>query len=207
MHAPLHGLVARDLCFAHGSHEVLHDVSVTVPRGAVTAVVGPNGAGKSTLVEILAGVRPPRSGTVERPGRVALVVQRPSVPDSLPVTVADVVAMGTWSRRRPRAEVRAAVADAVARVGLAGFESRSFAELSGGERQRALLAQGLVQQADVLLLDEPAAGLDAVSRDTTRHLLAEEARRGVAVACVTHDDESRRAADRVIRLEDGRVVG
>ena len=207
MRVPHHGLVARDLCFAHGAHDVLHDVSASVPSGAVTAVVGPNGAGKSTLVEILAGVRRPRRGSVERRGRISLVVQRPSVPDSLPVTVADVVAMGTWSRRRPRAAVRDAVAETVDRVGLAGFEHRPFAHLSGGERQRALLAQGLVQQADVLLLDEPAAGLDAVSRDTTRRLLAEEARRGVAVACVTHDDESLRAADRVIRLEGGRVVG
>lgn len=207
MSVPHHGLVARDVCFAHGTHDVLHDVSACVPGGAVTAVVGPNGAGKSTLVEILAGVRRPRRGTVERRGRVALVVQRPSVPDSLPVTVADVVAIGTWSRRRPRAEVRDAVAETVDRVGLAGFESRSFSELSGGERQRALLAQGLVQRADVLLLDEPAAGLDVTSRDTTRRLLAEEARRGVAVVCVTHDDASRDAADRVIRLERGRVVG
>jgi len=206
MRAPRHGLVATGLCFAHDSSDVLHDVSVTVPRGAVTAVVGPNGAGKSTLVEVLAGVRRPRVGTVERHGRVALVVQRPSVPDTLPVTVADVVAMGTWSRRRPRSDVRRAVVETVARVGLEGFERRPFAQLSGGERQRALLAQGVVQGAEVLLLDEPAAGLDAVSRDTTRRILAEEAERGVAVACVTHDDESRRAADHVLRLEDGRVA-
>ena len=199
-------ILARHLCFAHAGHDVLHDVSVAVVRGAVTAVVGPNGAGKSTLVELLAGVLRPRRGTVERHGRVALVVQRPAVPDALPVTVADVVAMGTWSRRRPRTEVRDVVAATLARVGLDGFARRPFAQLSGGERQRALLAQGLVQGADVLLLDEPAAGLDAASRDTTRRLLAEEARRGVAVACVTHDEESTRVADRVIRLEEGRVV-
>lgn len=200
-------LTARGLCYAHDSVDVLHDVSVTVPRGAVTVVCGPNGAGKSTLIELLAGVRDPRCGSVARRGSLALVVQRPAVPDALPVTVRDVVAMGTWSRRRPRLHVRRAVEEAIARVALVGLEERPLSTLSGGQRQRALLAQGLVQQADVLLLDEPAAGLDAMSRDTTRSILRAEAHgRGAAVVCVSHDDDSIRSADRVVRLEEGRLV-
>lgn len=207
MDAPSHPVVATGLCYAHADVDVLHDVSVVLPSGAVTAVCGPNGAGKSTLVELLAGVRAPRRGHVSRTGRVALVVQRPAVPDSLPVTVRDVVTMGTWARRRPRAAARRAVEDAIARVDLVGLEDRPLATLSGGQRQRALLAQGIVQDADVLLLDEPAAGLDAASRETTRRILRAEAHgRGAAVACVTHDEESVRAADRVLRLEAGRVV-
>ncbi len=198
---------ARDLCFAYDGADVLHDVSVTLARGTVTAVAGPNGSGKSTLVELLAGVRRPRRGAVERRGSLALVVQRPSVSDTLPVTVTDVVAIGTWGRRQSRSAARRAVASAVARVGLSGLEDRPFSELSGGQRQRALLAQGIARQADVLLLDEPAAGLDAASRRRTREILAEEAsRRGAAVACVTHDEESIAVADRVIRLELGRLV-
>ena len=208
MTATEHPVVAHRLCYAHDGHDVLHDVSVVLPRGTVTAIVGPNGAGKSTLVELLAGVRRPRRGTVVRRGTTALVVQRPVVPDSLPVTVSDVVAMGTWGQRRPHAEVRRAVHRALERVGLSGFEQRPLAALSGGQRQRALLAQGLVQHREVMLLDEAAAGLDADSREAARVVLAAEARdRGVAVACVTHDRDSIIAADRVIELVEGRVVG
>lgn len=206
---------ARGLCYAHDGHDVLHDVSVSLPAGTVTAIAGPNGAGKSTLVELVAGVRRPRRGVVHRQGTTALVVQRPSVPDTLPVTVLDVVRMGTWARghgrprpsARSRAAARGRVHEVIERVGLGGLEQRRLSALSGGQRQRVLLAQGLVQQAEVLLLDEPAAGLDAASREAARRILAEEAAlRGVAVACVTHDEESIRAADRVVRLEDGRVV-
>lgn len=198
-------VTARDLCFAHAGRDVLHDVSLTVPSGCLTAVAGPNGAGKSTLVEILAGVRRPRRGSVRCRGAVALVVQRPVAPDTLPVTVRDVVAMGTWSRRRGSAPA-GSVEEAIERVGLQGLERRPVTALSGGQRQRVFLAQGLVQRADVLILDEPAAGLDADSRARTRDLLRQEASRGAAVVCVTHDEAGMAAADRVLRLESGRVV-
>ncbi|QWC85733.1 ATP-binding cassette domain-containing protein [Nocardioidaceae bacterium] len=206
-------LRGRGLCFAHGHHEVLHGVDVDVAPGAVTVVCGPNGAGKSTLVELLAGVRTPRAGRVERDGSLALVVQRPTVPDALPVTVRDVVAMGTWSRstrttRGRRSAHRAAddVRRTIDLVGLADLADRPLAALSGGQRQRALLGQGLVQDVDTLLLDEPAAGLDADSRATVRRLLAETAReRGTAVLCVSHDEQSIAAADHVVRIVDGRV--
>ncbi|WP_211352309.1 zinc ABC transporter ATP-binding protein AztA [Nocardioides albertanoniae] len=204
-------LSARGLCFGYADEDVLHDVSAAFRAGAVTAVTGPNGSGKSTLVELLAGVRTPRRGAVERHGRIALVVQRPSVPDALPVTVHDVVAIGTWARGARRSDRRAdrqgAIAEAIDRVGLNGLERRTFSELSGGQRQRALLAQGVVQRTEILLLDEPAAGLDAASRQRTREILAEEAARGATIVCVTHDEESIAAADHVIRLEAGRTVG
>jgi zinc/manganese transport system ATP-binding protein len=206
-------LRARGLHFSFGDHAVLHDVDLDLPWGAVTAVAGPNGAGKSTLVELLAGVRPPLRGTVECAHDIALVVQRPEVPDSLPVTVRDVVTMGTWSTRAPRRERpgreerRSRVDAALRQVDLDDLAARPFAELSGGQRQRALLAQGIARQATVFLLDEPAAGLDAASRERTRQLLAATARTGAAVACVTHDDASIEAADLVVRLEGGRRVG
>lgn len=91
--APL--LWARDVCFAYDGADVVHDVSLELPRGAVTALCGANGSGKSTLVELLAGVKRPRAGAIERGGSLALVVQRPDVPDALPLTVGDVVRMGT----------------------------------------------------------------------------------------------------------------
>lgn len=199
-------VLARSLCYAYDGSDVLHDVSVHLDRGAVAAVAGANGSGKSTLVELLAGVRRPRSGSVARDGDLALVVQRPEAPDGLPLTVAEVVTMGTWAGRMAAGARRAAVADAISRVELSGLERRPFAELSGGQRQRTLLAQGIVRRPAILLLDEPAAGLDARSRERTREILAEEAARGAAVACVTHDEASIAAADRVIRLESGRLV-
>lgn len=206
MDTATHPARAHQVCFAYDGRDVLHGVSVDLARCAVTAIAGPNGSGKSTLVELLAGVRTPRRGTIARHGTLALVVQRPSAPDALPVTVHDVVAMGTWGRRRSRTQRQRAIAKAIDRVALTGLEHRPLAELSGGQRQRALLAQGIVQGADILLLDEPAASLDAASRKHTREILAEEAARGTAVACVTHDDESIAAADRVIRLDCGHLV-
>ncbi|TCN47294.1 zinc/manganese transport system ATP-binding protein [Rhodococcus sp. SMB37] len=207
MNTSTSALTARSLSYAYDGRDVLHDVSVTLPRGTVTAIAGPNGSGKSTFVELLAGVRTPRCGEISRCGAVALVVQRPSVPDTLPVTVFDVVTMGTWARRLGRRSTRNVVAEAIEKVDLIGFEKQPLAALSGGQRQRALLAQGIVQEAPILLLDEPAAGLDSASRRRTREILAEYATRwGAAVACVTHDDESIAAADRVLRLESGRVV-
>lgn len=205
-------LSARGLCFGYDGRDVLHDVSARFSPGSVTAVTGPNGSGKSTFVELLAGVRSPRRGVIDRDGGLALVVQRPSTPDALPVTIHDVVAIGTWGRTRGRlssrrADRRSAIAEAIDRVGLTGLEQRTFGELSGGQRQRALLAQGIVQKTEILLLDEPAAGLDAASRQRTREILAEEAARGATIVCVSHDEESIAAADHVIRLEDGRIVG
>ncbi|WP_309067405.1 zinc ABC transporter ATP-binding protein AztA [Microbacterium sp.] len=209
MPSPRDALLARSVCFAYGGYDVLHDVSLRLAYGEVTALAGPNGSGKSTLVELLAGVRAPRAGRIVRTADVALVVQRPDAPDTLPLTVADAVAMGTWRRspgRRTGATRRAAIADAIARVGLAGLERRPFADLSGGQRQRALIAQAIASRPSILLLDEPAAGLDAHSRHLARAILAEEARRGAAVACVTHDDEAISAADRVVRLNEGRIA-
>jgi zinc/manganese transport system ATP-binding protein len=199
-------LRARGIRVSFGDHTVLHDVDLDLPWGAVTAIAGPNGAGKSTLVEVLAGVRTPQRGTVDCADDVALVVQRPEVADSLPVTVRDVVAMGTWRSRSGRRERRARVDSALHEVDLAGLAARPFSTLSGGQRQRVLLAQGIARRARVFLLDEPAAGLDAASRDRTRQLLAAAARTGAAVACVTHDDTAIEAADVVVRLEDGRRV-
>lgn len=193
---------ARSVCFSYAGHDVIHDVSVDLAFGAVTAIAGPNGSGKSTLIELLAGTLAPRTGRITRAAEVALVVQRPDVPGSLPLTLRDTVAMGTWRRGRGghRADPRPAIAEAIARVGLTGLERRPFADLSGGQRQRALIAQAIALRPAILLLDEPASGLDADSRERARRILAEEAARGAAVACVTHDDAAIDAAHRVIRL-------
>ena len=194
---------------AFGSHRVLCDVSVELEFGAVTAITGPNGAGKSTLLEILAGVLTPLAGQVTAVRPAALVVQRTTTPDLLPLTAFDVVSMGTWASRALRTsslrrlERRRAISGALHRVGLAHVAGRSFTALSGGQRQRVLLAQAIVRNASILLLDEPTTGLDANSREQTRAILAEEAARGAAVAVVTHDTEAIEVADTTVRLVEG----
>lgn len=208
---------ARNLHFSFGDRPALTDVDLDLQWGKVTAIAGPNGAGKSTLIEILAGVRKADLGTVNCSDDVALVVQRVTTPDTLPLTVHDVVTMGTWGdgpfrtakSRAPKigvGERKARIAEALARVQLTELALSPFNALSGGQRQRALLAQGIARRARIFLLDEPAAGLDLESRQRTRAMLAAEAARGAAVACVSHDEESIEAADCVVRLVGGRRV-
>ncbi|WP_420180948.1 ATP-binding cassette domain-containing protein [Paenarthrobacter sp. TA1.8] len=210
-------LRARNLHFSFGDAPALVGVDLDLEWGKVTAIAGPNGAGKSTLIEILAGVRKAARGTVDCKDDVALVVQRVTTPDALPLTVQDVVTMGTWGDRSGRAPInrapkigaaerKARVSEALARVQLKEHASSPFNALSGGQRQRALLAQGIARRARIFLLDEPAAGLDLESRQRTRAMLAAEAARGAAVACVSHDEESIEAADCIVRLISGRRV-
>lgn len=205
---PIPAISARGVCFGYAASDVLRSVTLDLHPGEVVALAGHNGSGKSTLIELLAGLRAPRRGEIHRRGDLALVVQRPSVQDALPVTAADTVRMGTWKRgrRRSRAAARRAVDDALCRVGMAGHADRPLSELSGGQRQRVFLAQGIVRGPDVLLLDEAAAGLDAASGDRMRRIIREEAARGAAVCTVTHDAAAVSAADRVVRLERGRIV-
>ncbi|ALE93867.1 ABC transporter ATP-binding protein [Arthrobacter alpinus] len=203
----------RNLSFNFDGAPVLQNVDVDLRWGTVTAIAGPNGAGKSTLIEILAGVRRAVAGTVVRAAEVALVVQTVSAPDALPLTVQEVVLMGTWgatadaSVKIDARERRIRVAQALDRVQLADLAAAPFGNLSGGQRQRVLLAQGIARRARIFLLDEPAAGLDAQSRERTRAILAAEASRGAAVACVSHDEDSIADATSVIRLEGGFRVG
>ena len=208
-------LIATDLHYAFDGTPVLHGVGLALRAGTVTAIAGPNGAGKSTLLEVLAGVRKQSRGRVERTGPVALVVQRTAAPDALPITVSEAVALGTWgrggaapghARRLDRAERRRRVADALERVALTELADRPFTALSGGQRQRVLIAQGIARQAQIFLLDEPAAGLDVESRERTQTLLADAAARGAAVACVTHDEAAITRADAVVRIESGARV-
>jgi zinc/manganese transport system ATP-binding protein len=205
-------LVIDDLVAGHGRHPVLHVISTRIPRARITAVVGPNGAGKSTLLDVVAGVIAPMAGAVRRPGRdrPAYVVQHSAAPDALPITVRATVEMGRWSRRGPWRRLTPqdhAVVDAwMARLDIRQLADRPLGALSGGQRQRTLVAQGLAQESDLLLLDEPAAGLDLEARQRIDAALDQAAGSGVTVLRVTHDLEVAQRAGHCLLLQEGRLL-
>jgi zinc/manganese transport system ATP-binding protein len=199
----------RAVTVMHDAHRALDSVDLDVPTGKLTILVGPNGSGKSTLLGVLAGAQPVMGGvSARRPDTsVAFVVQRSAVPERLPLTVRDTVEIGRWGSRRwgrLRASDHAVVADCLDAMGIAHLSRRSLHELSGGQRQRVLVAQGLARRADLLLLDEPTAGVDAEARDLIHAAIAREIARGATVVQATHDASLHNQADLVVALVDGR---
>lgn len=157
----------EDLTLGYNSHPAVHHLSGVVQRGSLTAVVGANGSGKSTLMKGIVGVLAPLSGkcVVAPDVAVAYLPQQSELDRTFPARVVDLVSLGLWPRRgllsRHRAEDRGAVAEALSAVGLTGFERRPIDSLSGGQLQRALFARVLVQDANLILLDEPFNAIDA----------------------------------------------
>ncbi|WP_435190100.1 zinc ABC transporter ATP-binding protein AztA [Streptomyces sp. bgisy126] len=202
----------RDVSAGYARTGVLFQLDLEIPSSAVTAVTGPNGSGKSTLLGLLAGVIPATSGTVvhRTAVRPAFVMQRSAVADVLPLTARETVAMGRWGRlgpfRRPSAEDREAVETSMERLDVADLAERQLGELSGGQRQRVLVAQGLAQGADLLLLDEPAGALDGSARETIARVLDEVTGEGVTVVQATHDITAARRAEHCLLLDAGRIA-
>jgi ABC-type Mn2+/Zn2+ transport system ATPase subunit len=205
-------LVAADgLAAGYGAGPpVLRDVTFGAQPGQRIAVLGPNGGGKTTLFRTLLGELRPAAGTLQRPARIGVVPQTERSRLDFPVSALDVALMGTlstlaWWRRPGRAD-RARARDALADVGLADRADHTFGDLSGGQRQRVLVARALVQDAPVLLLDEPYVGLDAPSIDLLDGLLARLARDGRALLIATHDVEQARGWERVLCLNRRQVA-
>lgn len=211
----------------YDAHAALSDVSLEVRRSAITVIVGHNGSGKSTLLGVLAGTTPLTSGTLEwhdfdaRPGSVAYVPQHARLPEAFPLTVGAAVAMGRWGRtggrpsasswhwgRGARARVRDAelVDAAIEQLGLGELRGRLLSQLSGGQRQRALVAQGIAQDTEALLFDEPTAGVDAESSARIAACLAALAEQGKTIVVASHDAGEIAAADAVVALRDGHVI-
>lgn len=205
------------LTVAYDARPVLRSVSFSIAPGEMVGVIGPNGAGKSTLLKCLLGLIRPDYGQVrlfggsvrEQRGRVAYVPQTEGVDWDFPVTVFDVVMMGRarmgwlgW----PGREDRLAAAGALEQVGMAGFRDRHIRQLSGGQQRRVFLARALCQKADLLLLDEPFAGVDATSERAIFGLIDEIRAMGKAVIVVNHDLSILDRFDRVLMLNQ-RVVG
>jgi ABC-type Mn2+/Zn2+ transport system ATPase subunit len=202
-------VTATDVVLARGRQVALQIDSLTLPSGAVTAVVGPNGSGKSTLLHAVAGLLEPLVGELRVRGSVAYVLQATEVNEQMPVTVGEVVTMGRYAVRgaigRLRPEDRAAVAEAVERLELGDLLRRHLGELSGGQRQRVFVAQGLAQGADILLLDEPVTGLDLASAHRIREVVGEEKAAGRTVVVATHDLAEAATADHLV-LVAGHVI-
>lgn len=199
LHEPEFALHVEDLTASYAQQAVLWDVDLNVPPGVLAAIVGPNGAGKSTLLKCVIGAVRPNSGHIyvhgrpyrEQRQRVAYVPQRTSVDWDFPTSALEVVTMGLYGRlgwlRRPRRSDRDEALEALAMVGMAEFADRQIAQLSGGQQQRVFLARALVQDADLYLMDEPFAGVDATTERAIIDLLKALRSRGKTVVAVHHD--------------------
>ncbi len=205
-------VVLRDVTLRHGGVTAVSALSGAFPPGSLTAVTGENGAGKTTLLRAIAGLHPVASGSIDRGGlrasRIALLPQLSSLDRTFPVTCADVATMGLIGRAGPfraftRAERDGARA-ALEEVGMAAFAGRAIGELSAGQFQRVLFARLLVQDAPVLLLDEPFAAVDQPTQALLMDVIARLHAQGRTVAVVLHDaDLARRAFPQTLNLSRG----
>ncbi|NTW39673.1 MAG: ABC transporter ATP-binding protein [Cellulomonadaceae bacterium] len=190
---------AQGLRVRLGGSVILHHVDLTVTDGEVVALIGANGSGKSTLVRALVGAVPAESGTVELFGaplgrhvpwhRVGYVPQRVSAAGGVPATAVEVVVSGTLGARRllPPRDARPRAIAALDEVGLAHVADRPVRELSGGQQQRVLIARALVRHPDLLVLDEPVAGVDLPSQQVFADALARLSTAGTTILVVLHE--------------------
>ncbi len=202
----------RNVRAGYGSHEVLGGITAELPAARSTAVVGANGAGKSTLLNVIAGIQPISSGTLHRTSRfrAAYATQYSEVSGELPITVRATVTMARWAHRGPwrrlTARDRTVVEDCLEQLDIASIADQPLGTLSGGQRQRTLVAQALAQQSDLLLLDEPAAGLDLHAQTLIDDALDATVRGGTTVVRITHDLMVARRAAHCLLLRDGRLL-
>jgi ABC-type multidrug transport system ATPase subunit len=198
-------LSARNLRVARGAREVLHGIDIELRAGEITALLGPNGAGKSTLLEALADLLPHAGGELARSGRVALSLQSPDLARRSVLANIE-LALSWWGV--PRGERGDRADGALAAMHAAHLRDRPAAALSGGERRRVHLARAVSVRPDILLLDEPFAGLDAATRATLLDDTGAALRAWASTTLVVVHDraEAWALADRLLVLIDGRLV-
>jgi ABC-type Mn2+/Zn2+ transport system ATPase subunit len=194
----------------YGGPPAVEDVSFQVREGERVGVLGPNGGGKSTLFKVMLGVLPAERGRVRVQSRCGFVPQSDRSRLDYPVSALDVVLMGAlgrlpWWRRPGRGERRRAI-EALELVGLEALAQRTFGELSGGQRQRVLIARALMQEAKLLLLDEPFAGIDTASSHRVTAVIDQLAARGHGLMIATHDIDQARAWGLVLCLNRRQVA-
>ncbi|MEM9350116.1 MAG: metal ABC transporter ATP-binding protein [Pseudomonadota bacterium] len=192
-------LATRGLTVSYGEKPAVFSVDASFPAEAMSAIIGPNGAGKSTLLKAALGVIPRLAGEVSVFGepietareRIAYVPQRASVDWDFPTTVIDVVQMGLYRQvgllGRLSWRMAARARECLERVGMADFADRQIGQLSGGQQQRVFLARALAQEADLYLLDEPLAGVDAATERAIMDVLKLLKAEGKAIVAVHHD--------------------
>ena len=193
-------IALQGVCAGYFGRDVLDEVSFTVRRGDFVGIIGPNGSGKSTLLKAIAGLHPIQCGSASVLGsdprsldrrRIGYVPQIETVNWAFPVTVFDVVLMGLYGKiglfRRPSASDREAARHALETVGMADRAESLIGQLSGGQQQRVFVARALVEQPELMLLDEPIAGVDATSQHAIFSILEERNRRGMTIVATTHD--------------------
>ncbi len=185
----------RDLTLSYRRHPAVHHLTGSFAPGSFTAVVGPNGAGKSTLLKGIVGLIRPDSGTIEIEGAkrsdIAYLPQQAALDRGFPMRVLDLAAMGLWRRTGPFRRIGGALLDeaetALEAVGLGGFAERTVGSLSGGQFQRALFARLLLQDAPLILLDEPFAAIDMRTSEALLELVGRWHREGRTIIAVLHD--------------------
>lgn len=185
----------QNLTLGYGRHPAVHHLQTEIVEGSLTAIVGPNGAGKSTLLKGVTGALTPLEGRIEIAGsgceEIAYLPQQSEIDRAFPISVLDLVAMGLWREIGPFGQLgrakRARVDAAIAAVGLTGFERRPIGSLSGGQMQRALFARLLLQDARLVLLDEPFTAIDTKTMADLIGVIQRWHGEGRTVVAVLHD--------------------
>jgi len=214
----IYPLSIQDLTVAYNGRPILWDIDCEIPNNKLVAIVGPNGAGKSTLIKSCLGIVKPLTGDITFYGehlkkvlnRVAYVPQRESVDWEFPVSVLDVVLMGLYGKigwiRRIKDIHKKEAKNALELVGLSGYEERHISQLSGGQQQRVFLARALVQNADLYLMDEPFAGVDAATEKSIITVLKNLQKEGKTIVCVHHHLQTVNEYFDYTILLNGRIV-
>ena len=194
----------HDLTVSYQKKPVLWDIDLTLPAGAIIGIIGPNGAGKSTLIKAIMGLLELSSGYVKLFDReldqvrskVSYVPQKESVDWDFPASVLDVVMMGRYGKlglfNRPRKADREVAIECLRQVDMEAYAKRQISQLSGGQQQRVFLARALAQEAELYLMDEPFAGVDAATEKAIIRLLKTMSKQGKTVIVVHHDLQSAR---------------
>lgn len=199
MNANVRAIEVHDLTVSYRERPVLWGVDFSINQGSLTGVIGPNGAGKSTLLKAIMGLLPIAAGEIkifdqpaaQRSGAIAYVPQREEVDWDFPITVKEVVEMGRTGHlpfwRRPSAQDKLAVEHALSDLGISDLANRHISHLSGGQQQRVFIARALAQEAQIYLMDEPFAGVDAATEQTIIELFRKLRLQNKTVICVHHD--------------------
>ena len=195
-------LEVHDLTVSYEKRPVLWGIDFTIPQGALCGIIGPNGAGKSTLIKAVMNLIEINSGYVkifdkeldDVRSQVSYVPQRESVDWDFPASVLDIVLMGRYSRlglfKNPRKADKEAAMKALEMVGMDAYAKRQISQLSGGQQQRVFLARALTQEADIYLMDEPFAGVDAATEKAIVDILKKLTNEGKTIIVVHHDLQS-----------------